>query len=277
MSEIALKWLRGLRFTHPELVMTQGQFNVIHYLAEKHHPVSGNCQASESEIARENRLTDRHVRRTLTAHLGTGALLKWEKGKSKSWASRFEFGLGFVFVPLAQTRQLRTSCPATPDIPSSNSGHPVQPYKERNKANLKDENQALKQHSFAAPKEEVPHPNQTSALNAAMATWLQIKEKLKATLPTEDWNLWVRPMYLFRLMADGFLLFTLPANNRMLKAARDNQAMLTEVLRENGYAACSFTTYPDEYQLDRMFREAPEFYEQLPEALKKRRPAKVSA
>jgi hypothetical protein len=284
VSDIAIKWLRGLRFAYPDLKMTQGDRNVLTYLAVI-QTSKGKCLASENEIAKETGLSPRHVKRCLKKLRGIDAINKWEKGKAINWASSFEFGLGFVFkeAAVANGRELGTSCPVTGDIVSSNWGHPVEPYKERNKVTLKQENQ--KQHSFAALN-DAPHSNQASELNAAIKTWLQIKEHLKATLPVEDFNLWVRPMYLFRVMADGFLLFTLPPNDLMFSAARANQHMLIELLQKHGgerhgggptYPACSFTYYPDEYQLDRMRREAPEFYEQLPEALKKRRPEKVLA
>jgi hypothetical protein len=261
MSVIAEQWVRNLSHTHPDLEMTQGEFNVLALLAHKQNPYTGKCQLSESEIGRGTRLSERHVRRSLNAHCRSGALRWIEKGKSKSWASCFEFGLGFVFVALSK-REPRTSCRATPDILSQNPGHPVAPYKERNQYKPESLDPPQNHHSFAA----------------LISAWLSIKAELKNRLPAEEWDLWVRPLYLLKARpSDQFVLFALPANNRMAEAARANRAILIEMLAPHGYRACGFQFYPDDYQLGRMQSEFPELYEELPDALKKRRPERALA
>jgi hypothetical protein len=136
-------------------------------------------------------------------------------------------------------------------------------------------------HSFAALNDVPLDQNQRAALNAAIAVWIGIKETLKAKLSIEEWNFCIRPMFLFRLMTDGLtgagIVFSIPPSREIHQAARANQAILIEVLQSHGYAGCSFVPYPDDYTLDRCSREFPQFYEQLPEALKKRRPERALA
>src|ERR1700675_3020516 len=107
MSVIASDWAYSLVHTHPDVKMTQAEFNVLSRLAAKQHPVTGECQISECEIATSCRLSKTHVGRCLRALRKIEALASWEQGKSKFWASKFTFGLGFAFVPLC------TSDPAT--------------------------------------------------------------------------------------------------------------------------------------------------------------------
>ena len=100
MSVIASDWAYSLVHTHPDVKMTQAEFNVLSRLAAKQHPVTGECQISECEIATSCRLSKTHVGRCLRALRKIEALASWEQGKSKFWASKFTFGLGFAFVPL---------------------------------------------------------------------------------------------------------------------------------------------------------------------------------
>jgi hypothetical protein len=131
MSVIALDWVDSLVRTHPDVKMTQAEFNVLSRLAAKQHPVTGECQISEDEIATLCRLSKTHVGRCLRALRKVEALASWEQGKSKFWASKFTFGLGFAFVPLC------TSDPATVHILSRHCAHPV----PKNGAPIRKENQ----------------------------------------------------------------------------------------------------------------------------------------
>jgi len=119
MSVIATEWADSLVHTYPEVKMTQGQFNVLRCLAAKQNAGSGECQISEWEISTLCRLSKTHVARCLRVLKKIGALASWEEGKSKFWASKFTFGLGFVFIPLC------TSDPATVHILSRDCAHPV--------------------------------------------------------------------------------------------------------------------------------------------------------
>jgi hypothetical protein len=252
MSEIALKWVRDLGFAHPEIEMTQGEFNVLAHLAHRQNPYSGICQISEAEIGRATRLSERHVRRVLNAICGTGALRWTEKGKSKSWASRFEFGLGFVFVPLGKPRELRTSCPATPDILSTNPGHPVRPYKERNKYKPEDEDPGQNHHAFGA----------------LMRQWIEIKTELQSQLPPGDYDAFIRPMYLFRAYGDALGL-TLPPNHRMIERAK-NCELLQRLVRARGYSGAIIGRYPTDDELILLQQRYPGIEESWGKTLRKR-------
>ena len=131
MSFIAIEWADGLIHTHPEVKMTQGQFNVLRKLAGKQNAWTEECQISEQELATFCRLSKTHVARCLRALKEKGALASWEKGKNEFWASKFKFGLGFEFVPLC------TSDPAAVHILSLRCAHPV----PKNGAPIRKENQ----------------------------------------------------------------------------------------------------------------------------------------
>jgi hypothetical protein len=146
MSEPAMKWRRELRFKYPDLKMTQGEHNVLSCLTEKQHPVSGKCQLSEKEIADETGLHPVHVKRVLKRLCKIGPLSNWKRGTTNHWASEFEFGLGFVFVPLGKPRELGTSRPPLVTSCAATGNILSEPYKERNKGNQNQGNQGNAPH-----------------------------------------------------------------------------------------------------------------------------------
>jgi hypothetical protein len=70
-----------------------------------------------------------------------------------------------------------------------------------------------------------------AALNALPA-WLSFKEQLRTELPDEEWDLWVRPMFLLRAMPASanqkHLLAAIPANGRIQSAATNRLTMMRE-------------------------------------------------
>jgi hypothetical protein len=90
-----------------------------------------------------------------------------------------------------------------------------------------------------------------AALNA-MPAWLSFKEQMRAELPDEEWNLWVRPMLLLRAMpisADRkHLLAALPPNGRIQSAATKRLPIMRELLAPTGLNI-SLTRYPDEWDI----------------------------
>jgi hypothetical protein len=90
-----------------------------------------------------------------------------------------------------------------------------------------------------------------AALNSLPA-WLSFKEQLRTELPDEEWDLWVRPMFLLKAMpasADQkHLLAAIPANGRIQSAATNRLAMMRELLAPVGLNI-SLTPYPDEWEI----------------------------
>jgi hypothetical protein len=212
---------------------------------------------SFEEIAADAETSTRTVIRATKLLVDAGEL-KWiKKAKSSGQKNTWHLLGDFACETVTSTAATGDNVSSTGDSLSS-TGDNLSP------AIRKEERQEEKQdhHSFAG----------------LIAAWTSIKEQLKTRLPAEEWNFWVRPMFVLRVRpSEGFILFALPPNNRMAEAAKANRVMLIELLIPHGYKACSFQFYPDDYELGRMQRDFPEIYEQLPEALKKRRPEKVTA
>lgn len=71
------------------------------------------------------------------------------------------------------------------------------------------------------------------------------------------------------------MLLSQPPDGRIVEATAKRRLLLLELVRAHGYAGCSQTRYPDDYELKRMEQEYPEFYAGLPEALKRRPPQRA--
>ena len=101
------------------------------------------------------------------------------------------------------------------------------------------------------------NPNSTriqhgdAALNTLPA-WLAFKEQLRSELPEEEWDLWVRPMFLLKAMPVGtdqrHLLAAIPPNGRIESAATKRLPMMRELLAPAGLHV-SLTRYPDEWEI----------------------------
>lgn len=120
---------------------------------------------------------------------------------------------------------------------------------------------------------EEPEPREPKSQSqhgkAALKAWLGLKDEMRNHLSAEEWDLWVRPALLHRVIwggnnCDGIdtLLIALPANGRIMHAAVERRPLLRRLAGERGYSL-GMTTYPDDYELDRMRREYPEQFEQM--------------
>jgi hypothetical protein len=152
MSASAVRWCKRLRFDQPEFfkAMSQGAQKVLRNLCERQSDFSGICRASQAEIAAEEGLSIKQVGRLEKWLIQKRAITRLEQDRDEQgkvrkrswvWASRYEFGLGFVFQS-AQNHQSRsrTFGPLVPDILSSDPGHPVHsaqphPYEDQKQVN----------------------------------------------------------------------------------------------------------------------------------------------
>src|SRR5438132_14420078 len=66
----------------------------------------------------------------------------------------------------------------------------------------------------------------SGALSGALKDWFSIKEKLKTQLSAEEWNLWVRPARLLKVVSGSCMLIAVPASNPIMLAAKGRQEML---------------------------------------------------
>ena len=98
---------------------------------------------------------------------------------------------------------------------------------------------------------------------AALKVWCAIKAELHEQLDEQEWQLWVRPAYLLKVMSDNSLLIALPPNNRITQAARASLPVLRAMAQRHGYGGVNLTRYPDQDDRERLKQEFPEFYEQM--------------
>lgn len=140
----------------------------------------------------------------------------------------------------------------TPAIQSRNPGHPVRPYKERNKYKPEDEDPGQNHHAYGA----------------LLRQWIEIKTELQSQLPHDDYDEFVRPMYLFRAYGDALGL-TLPPNNRMIERAK-NCALLQTLVRARGYSGAIVGRYPTDDELIELRERYPGIEESWGNSLRKR-------
>ncbi len=95
--------------------------------------------------------------------------------------------------------------------------------------------------------------------SGALRDWFSIKAELQNKLPEDQFNQWVRPMYLLKVMGRQLLL-ALPPNGAMMEAANANRDILQQTARKLGYDGCSLTPYPTVYERERLAKEYPAFY-----------------
>jgi hypothetical protein len=87
---------------------------------------------------------------------------------------------------------------------------------------------------------------QTAEDKAALQVWLALKGELRGRMGQPEWKLWVRPAYLLRTMAST-LLIALPANGRIIEAARSRLPLMREMAERRGYQVV-LTRYPDDWE-----------------------------
>jgi hypothetical protein len=89
----------------------------------------------------------------------------------------------------------------------------------------------------------------TRALTSKL--WFPFKRRLRAHLPAEEWELWIRPMYLLKAIRANtkqvHLLATIPPNDRIISAVCNRLPLMRKLLAPN--FNISLTTYPDEWQI----------------------------
>jgi len=77
-----------------------------------------------------------------------------------------------------------------------------------------------------------------------------MKEQLRSELTPEEWDSWVRPMYLLKTMPGGkHILATLPPNGKVMHQAQQRVPLMRELLAPAGYSV-SLTPYPDAWQVE---------------------------
>ncbi len=103
-------------------------------------------------------------------------------------------------------------------------------------------------------------PENNHHARGAVSDWLKCKDDLKSELTDAEWELWVRPAYLLKLLSGKVMLIALPPNTKITEAARAGKKALIEIVNARGYSGASFTRYPDDHERERLRVEYPHFY-----------------
>jgi hypothetical protein len=99
---------------------------------------------------------------------------------------------------------------------------------------------------------------ESSTANAAMRDSLRAWIHIKNQLPPEEW---LRAAHLLKHMGKN-LLVAIPRSTVLVEQARARLPAVRELAHAIGYEV-NLTNYPDECQLERLSREAPDFYAQM--------------
>lgn len=83
----------------------------------------------------------------------------------------------------------------------------------------------------------------------ALTAWTRAKETLANAMCREDFQAFVRPMYLCGLLSHRFLVLSLPPNRRVVERARNFRHNVERALAAQGYGLAGFTAYPSTEQL----------------------------
>jgi hypothetical protein len=106
------------------------------------------------------------------------------------------------------------------------------------------------------------------AFGALTAHWIEIKTELQKQLSHEDYDQFIRPMYLFRAFGDALGL-TLPPNNRIIDRAKHCE-LLQELVRARGYSGALIGRYPTDDDLIELQHRHPGIEESWGKTLRKR-------
>jgi hypothetical protein len=248
VSDIARNYIKSL----PKSRVTSAQKNLLKTVADYHNIYHGCAWPGNETIAEDMNVSVRYVRKLLQQCIDR-KIIEYTPGLGAG-------NLGaFVFVELKQ-KALSF------------------PQKEEHKEEQKGE-----QNDSAIRKNLEPGTsNENHHASGALTFWLYLKDKIKSELSSEEWNLWVRPLYFLKELDHKVLLLAMPPNSRIMQAASKRKQWLREKFAEFGYSL-GFTRYPDEYELKLCIERtsAPgrisEWQEVYDRVMRKKEPQSVSA
>jgi hypothetical protein len=201
------------------------QKSLLFFLADYHNVDHASAWPSLQTLAADTGLSLRYIRR-LVEQCVELRLIIYEPGLGRGNKSRF------LFVELDLTV--------------------VQPKGEQNqgrkggrkggqKGGLDDS--VIRNEPEPKPEPRTKDHHTRSALKA----WFRVKEQLRSELPSDEWDLWVRPTYMLHLLDHQFLLLAMPPSGVIMRAANVRKPMVKAMLARYGYSF-GFTKYPDEYE-----------------------------
>jgi hypothetical protein len=92
----------------------------------------------------------------------------------------------------------------------------------------------------------------------ALAAWVRAKQSLQQVMRREDFQSFVRPMYLVAVLSNSFMLLALPPNHRLFERARNFRPNIAAAIARQNYHLAGIARYPSDSELVRL-REFPSF------------------
>jgi len=209
------------------------------YRTDSFRPVSNKQLATDMEISERQvirlaqQLEDRQLIRRSRPHLGTGAKTTYEFPQMPA----LRVTKGDTVSPLRMTLATEKGDTMSPTI--------------RNVGSSRDNLE-----------------NQNHHTSGAMKDWLEIKKELERQLPAQDYDTFIRPMFLSKLFGDCLGL-CVPPNYRIVEHAKQC-GLLQELIRARGYSGGIIGRYPTDDELARMREIYPNMFAELPAALRAR-------
>lgn len=92
--------------------------------------------------------------------------------------------------------------------------------------------------------------SQTAHIEASRGyrAWITAKKLLRSQLRADDFDAFVRPLMLLKVLSDKYFLLALPPNRRMFERARQCVA-IRAAIRAVGYEFAGITCYPSDEEL----------------------------
>lgn len=82
----------------------------------------------------------------------------------------------------------------------------------------------------------------------AYRAWIAAKRELASRMHPEDFNAFVRPIYLLMVLSEHYMLLSMPPNKRLVERARNFQSNIAAAIARHGYSFAGFARYPVEYE-----------------------------
>jgi len=205
--------------------------SLLFFLADYHHHEKRIAWPSLRTLAEDSGLDLRYVRRLVARCVELG-IISYDPGLGRGNKGHFRF------------------LELDPDTARSERGRDG--GQKRGQKGERKGGQKEGLHDSTIRNEPEPEPGtQDHHRCAALRVWLALKEWLRNELSSEEWNLWVRPTRLLKVMDQRFLLLAMPPSSAIIRAASERKQMLRAKLAEHGYFF-GFTKYPDDSERDRL-------------------------
>lgn len=86
-------------------------------------------------------------------------------------------------------------------------------------------------------------------IRRALTAWTRAKQALRSRMQRDDFQSFVRPMYLVAVLSGKFFLIAIPPNKRVIERAYNFRDNLARFIEREGYRFAGFTAYPGDDQL----------------------------